>query len=568
MPAPPSGKLRVFNAARGPCAVCGLEGLPCSRCRVDYYCGKEHQRLHWQQHKKGCGALRLTSDSRLGRYVVAARDVPKGTILVRETPLVFYPQPPMEPGQMFCVCCCVELRAGPDRWAQCADCGWPVCRRDCAEKDNHRLECAAFQRANSKLPRERLCELDKDWVCALGTLRTCLAAVEQPLLLQLQSAQPNHSSMAAPVGADQRRLHSMMTEQSAYSNVKYAQSVSLLRRLGISWLPDDDLTRAAAIGQLNAFGEAADRSAGEEPRMRASVYLGLSMLEHSCLSNVTVLAEGGSADTSVLVASRDIKKGEHLAIDYADQPLRPTELRREFNFSRGFVCRCPACEDPTELGLYLGSWCCTGCRGDGKRSMVSGGACMECSLTEDAAQVLAAPQAEFDRLLRPSDPQEQGETLEKWEQFINEHVWPRGPLHATHYLIVQAKKQMTDIIGRDGFSDEGGPMTKPHALYERWESVCRDVLAVLDVLRPGINPHRNNTVSLLFNLITSHATMSLETGTGPLQPFIAESKKLITELQVMYSFTTKDKIYLKELESVFHLLVNLGPVSFKKMLRN
>ncbi|KAJ1520314.1 hypothetical protein ONE63_004513 [Megalurothrips usitatus] len=54
---------------------------------------------------------------------------------------------------MFCVCCCVELRAGPDRWAQCADCGWPVCRRDCAEKDNHRLECAAFQRANSKLPR-------------------------------------------------------------------------------------------------------------------------------------------------------------------------------------------------------------------------------------------------------------------------------------------------------------------------------------------------------------------------------------------------------------------------------
>ena len=82
------------GAPTGPCAVCGAEGRPCSRCRVDYYCGKEHQTQDWARHKAGCGALLLRSDRRVGRHLVAARDIPAATVLMRERPLVTTPAPP------------------------------------------------------------------------------------------------------------------------------------------------------------------------------------------------------------------------------------------------------------------------------------------------------------------------------------------------------------------------------------------------------------------------------------------------------------------------------------------
>lgn len=78
------------DAASGPCAVCGKAGLPCARCRVDYYCGKEHQKQHWPQHRPGCGSLEL----RDGR-IVAAKDIPAGTDILRELPTLVVPASPM-----------------------------------------------------------------------------------------------------------------------------------------------------------------------------------------------------------------------------------------------------------------------------------------------------------------------------------------------------------------------------------------------------------------------------------------------------------------------------------------
>nr|CAD7393465.1 unnamed protein product [Timema cristinae] len=39
------------------CAVCGTSErlLRCSRCRIVYYCSKEHQTEHWRRHKVSCG---------------------------------------------------------------------------------------------------------------------------------------------------------------------------------------------------------------------------------------------------------------------------------------------------------------------------------------------------------------------------------------------------------------------------------------------------------------------------------------------------------------------------------
>jgi hypothetical protein len=53
-----AGKLRSAVEIL-PCKVCGeLEKTKrCGRCKVVAYCGKEHQKADWKEHKKVCASL-------------------------------------------------------------------------------------------------------------------------------------------------------------------------------------------------------------------------------------------------------------------------------------------------------------------------------------------------------------------------------------------------------------------------------------------------------------------------------------------------------------------------------
>ena len=76
------------DVARGSCYVCGAAGQPCSNCLLDYYCSKAHQKQDWPRHRAGCGVLEVRQDEALGRHLVLTKDVPAGTVLLRERPLV------------------------------------------------------------------------------------------------------------------------------------------------------------------------------------------------------------------------------------------------------------------------------------------------------------------------------------------------------------------------------------------------------------------------------------------------------------------------------------------------
>jgi len=64
------------------CAVCGVDGLhQCSVCKSIRYCSKAHQKLHWKVHKLNCRAWKEECDDKIGKHLVASRDLKPGNKL-------------------------------------------------------------------------------------------------------------------------------------------------------------------------------------------------------------------------------------------------------------------------------------------------------------------------------------------------------------------------------------------------------------------------------------------------------------------------------------------------------
>lgn len=76
---------------------CGVHDCPvpavsrCGGCQKVGYCSKEHQKLHWKDHKGDCCGWKVSENKRLGRFLIAVRDVKPGEIIMQEKPLIITP---------------------------------------------------------------------------------------------------------------------------------------------------------------------------------------------------------------------------------------------------------------------------------------------------------------------------------------------------------------------------------------------------------------------------------------------------------------------------------------------
>lgn len=496
----------TFGPDTGPCAVCEKpSSRPCSRCRVDFYCGKEHQVFDWQRHRKGCGVLAVRHDELLGRHLVAVRDIPVGTVLMKEVPLVAVPKPPLHHDS--CVGCFAVLPAS--HGLGCRRCGWPVCGDPCSLKDAHALECSAFQRANFKLSsghQTGFLDRANRWG-ALGALRVCLASKQTPqgpLIRQLQSDIREHFKDA---GAYAKVLQVAL----AASQVTVNCAVSWLRDVaGITWIAAEDIRQALIASCINGLSASSFCPVDPFERKVGGLFAGISLLEHSCVANTFAhawqRADAGDRDrlVHVLVASKPISRGEHLSLSYLDDDIRGTSARRLKLQMWGFLCRCALCSDPTEFGLHLEAWHCGHCQVAGRRCLVrlpdlGRWSCDVCgksgSLKDDpegsgraaAARLQARMQTLLDR---------NGQVFSaEWEALIAEALGPKGPLHPTHFIVLEAKKQL--VFGRvlDAVTTGVGAAGSDRAeVFRRTLAYSRDLLHVIDVLR-GYNTSRRDVLT-------------------------------------------------------------------------
>lgn len=188
----------------GKCAVCGVDAtLKCTACRLAFYCGADHQRQHWKVHKLQCRPFEIDDSERLGRHIVATRDIPANSVLFVEAPLVCGPKWSLEDFEkevpVFpCVGCFRPVHIGDGHQQRCDRCTWPVCSTSCAgltDPHRHGVECAvlALHRPSAVVARgsDLHATLDFYRSDALLALRALLLQVKYPQrwaqLSQLQS---------------------------------------------------------------------------------------------------------------------------------------------------------------------------------------------------------------------------------------------------------------------------------------------------------------------------------------------------------------------------------------------
>lgn len=111
------------------CPICRKAGdKKCSGCHKIYYCSSEHQKKHWKVHKNDCRNFIIKRNETYGRFLVATRDIPHGTIIFTEEPLAIGPKRSTCP-------ICLGCHKRVDGSYRCSKCTYPVCSEIC-EKVN------------------------------------------------------------------------------------------------------------------------------------------------------------------------------------------------------------------------------------------------------------------------------------------------------------------------------------------------------------------------------------------------------------------------------------------------
>ncbi|XP_034240562.1 uncharacterized protein LOC117644929 [Thrips palmi] len=512
----------TYGPDLGPCSVCEKpSSRACSRCRVDFYCGKEHQVLDFSRHRKGCGVLAERCNDEVGRHLVAVRDIPAGTILMREEPIVAVTTPATLPDQEACVGCCAVR---PVRQMKaCRGCGWLVCGDACSLKDIHVPECTAFKRANFRYSREFNFGGGKSalhWD-GLAALRICLASQQptlRPRLAKLTSNLDFHCPPDVP-----EPYASRLRGGSRVLPCRRDEAVSWLRnRVGITWIPIEDLQQALGAFFMNSLKMDGHPNDPLERKL-SGLFAGYSLLEHACVPNAFFLpwrlddSGVGHRYGHVLVAAKNIAAGEHVAITYLPDTVMGTSQRRLDLTWWLFYCRCPMCSDASELGLHVDAWHCGHCNRQGRRCLVTRPAGQwQCDGCGKGGSLYDDPEgsgwAEVSRLERRLDEMQEREAevrVQEWLSFIADAQGPRGLLHATHRIVFTAKFEMVYQYLADFNNSQGRGLKKVQAVGLRNAlGHLRDVLRVADVYRPGLNPLRREVERARFDLL--QAILSLK----------------------------------------------------------
>lgn len=144
-----SGLTPVAEVSVGQCFFCGtVSSMQCEYCKEIFFCTKviiwtwainsvQQIRIQLQDHflihrpESYCYPFIVKTSSKVGRYVVASRDIAPCEVILRENPAVVGPYTPTTP---LCLTCFRTV----DMTYLCPDCNLPMCDSLCAQSQTHK----------------------------------------------------------------------------------------------------------------------------------------------------------------------------------------------------------------------------------------------------------------------------------------------------------------------------------------------------------------------------------------------------------------------------------------------
>lgn len=262
----------------------------------------------------------LAITPKCGRGVFATRSIAAGELIFEETPLLIGPIGSDKRASRHCVGCLCTLSSGPSTCPR--SCGLPLCGSDCPQIESHQSEC---DRVLSWRPRFDGSEVNVKVLQLLTSIRALNLDADR--LWLLKAMQANESD------AVKNSVRKAFTE--------------------FHEIPEDlpFLQRTVAVLNTNAFEVTI-------PTMSIKgLYAMAGQLNHNCIPN-TRHTVTGSDHRMQIHACRNIEAGEQISTSYT-RILWDTAARRMHLFrTKQFWCDCCRCEDPTELGTYLGALRC------------------------------------------------------------------------------------------------------------------------------------------------------------------------------------------------------------------
>ncbi|KAJ9577911.1 hypothetical protein L9F63_025224 [Diploptera punctata] len=451
------------------CAVCGSSvSVVCSQCETVAYCGPEHQKSHWLEHKTLCTPYTIQRSDTLGRYLVASRDIKAGEVILKELPLVLGPRVDSSP---ICIGCYKPLPMyQPNHCSQCLVA--PVCGAQCERNGDHS---------------------DVEYHSQMVLPFRCLLQIKN------SSTDPRWNSFLELESHEKERRDTLIWRDHQLNVVEVMRTHELL----CSKEEADLMQRICGILDVNSFEVRGPVSkSGDSERLRG-VYLRAALMAHDCLAN-THLAVDDSFQMTIH-ASVLIPRSQAIYFNYTNTMQGTLDRQAHLREGKYFHCTCRRCSDPTEEGTHMSSircvrckdgfiiptdpttnqqkWECNKCNHHYRHNMIKTTVSLARSFVDEVDRTdYRAMEALLIRLSRTFPPQ--------------------------HFVLLELKQTLVAVY-RDIINRETNPSRK---VLSRKLQLCRDMLPILEVVEPGISRLRGIALYELQDPIVMLANKDFEGG--------------------------------------------------------
>ncbi|XP_044738752.1 SET domain-containing protein SmydA-8-like [Chrysoperla carnea] len=469
------------------CSVCKQPAvLKCSLCKDIAYCCKDHQKKDWKSHKNLCRPFEIKTDSKVGRYLVATREIPIEQTIIQECPIIVGPKThtEFEPHFIPCVGCYKPLPV-ENPPSRCTQCGWPACATHCPGLFNtkeHATECAILKLRKS-FAVNKLDDFYRSY--ALTPLRCLLLQKRDPKKWKQLIEMESHIDKRGPdteiyqiieenlVEYLYKNYITPLKEFEDESNIKILEDCSRKTIHKLCGVIDTNSLDIRLPNGVDIIG----------------IYPTQFLMEHSCMPNVKHIFEQSDDPTKqyrlCVKAARNIQKGEHLLNMYT-HALWGTQARlAHLKETKYFLCECARCKDPTEFGTFISALKCMGTETkpctDGYQlpinplDLQSEWMCNKCQfkIEGETAEFLTNQLGEEIEMLQAKGPsvKELEQLLQKFAHF----------LHPNHFHIYAAKHSLIQLYGY-----QQGYLPKQLSVdqLKRKMGMCRQLIDITEKIDP------------------------------------------------------------------------------------